>query len=164
MLIAVIADTHKNQRSINIAQKHIKEANTDIIIHLGDCVEDVEILKEEFNGEVYAVEGNCDNLNKYPREDIIEVNGKRIYFTHGDLYGVKHGLDNLKRKGKEVGADIVLFGHTHEPFKEEKNGMILMNPGSISRPVLRDRCIGFIEIDNERNLIRIELKLVKLYE
>lgn len=164
MLIAIISDTHKNQRSLNIAKKHIKEANVDIIIHLGDCIEDVELLKEGFNGKVYVVEGNCDNLNKYPKEDIIKINGRKIYFTHGDLYGVKHGIDNLKRKGKEVGADIVLFGHTHEPFKEEKNGMLLMNPGSISKLVLRDRCIGFIEIDDEGNLKRSELKLVKLYE
>lgn len=56
------------------------------------------------------------------------------------------------------------FGHTHEPFKEEKNGMLLMNPGSIAKPVLKDRCIGFIEIDDDGNLIRSELKLVKLYE
>ena len=76
----------------------------------------------------------------------------------------EHGLDNLRCRGKEVGADIVLFGHTHEPFKEEKNGIILMNPGSIAKPVLRDRCIGFIEIDDEGNLKRNELKLVKLYE
>ena len=163
MLIAVISDTHKNSRSIDIAKKHIKETNAEIIIHLGDCIEDVEPLKEEFNGEVYAVEGNCDSLNKYPKEGILEVNGKKIYFTHGDLYGVKHGLDNLRCRGKEVGADIVLFGHTHEPFKEEKNGIILMNPGSIAKPVLRDRAIGFIEIDDEGNLIRSELKLVKLY-
>ena len=57
MLIAVISDTHKNSRSIDIAKKHIKETNAEIIIHLGDCIEDVEPLKEEFNGEVYAVEG-----------------------------------------------------------------------------------------------------------
>ena len=163
MLIAIISDTHKNQRSIDIAKKHIKEANTDIIIYLGDCIEDVEHFKEEFNGKIYAVEGNCDNLNKYPKEDILEVNGKKIYFTHGDLYGVKHGLDNLRLKGKAVGADIVLFGHTHQPLKEEKNGMLLMNPGSIAKPFLKDRCIGFIEIDDDGNLIRSELKLVKLY-
>lgn len=163
MLIAVISDTHKNQRSIDIAKKHIKEANPDIIIHLGDGIEDVEPLKEGFSGEVYAVEGNCDTLNKYLKEDILEVNGKKIYFTHGDLYGVKKGLDNLMRKGKEVGAHIVLFGHTHEPFKEEKNGMLLMNPGSIAKPALRDRGIGFIEIDDDGNLIRSELKLVELY-
>ena len=38
-----------------------------------------------------------------------------------------------------------------------------MNPGSISKPVFRDRAIGFIEIDDEGDLIRSELKLVKLY-
>lgn len=39
-----------------------------------------------------------------------------------------------------------------------------MNRGSIGKPVLKDRCIGFIEIDDDGNLIRSELKLVKLYE
>ena len=40
------------------------------------------------------------------------LRGKKIFITHGDLYGVKYGMTNIYYKGKEVGADIVLFGHS----------------------------------------------------
>ena len=162
MLIAVVSDTHRVIKYIDLAKQLIKDA--DVLIHLGDNIDDVDVLKSGFKGEVYAVAGNCDYSAKYPKEGIIEVNGKKIFFTHGDLYGVKSSINSIYYRGKELGVDIVLFGHTHEPYKEEKNGMLLMNPGSIAKPVLRDRCIGFIEIDDDGNLIRSELKLVKLYE
>ena len=58
MRIVVISDTHKSNKYINLAKNLMKDA--DMLIHLGDNVEDVDILSEEFNGEIYAVAGNCD--------------------------------------------------------------------------------------------------------
>lgn len=159
MLIAIISDTHRMDRYINLAKELIKEA--DILIHLGDNVEDVDILESGFNGKIYAVSGNCDYSNKYPKERIIEINGKRIFFTHGDIYGVKNGLNNIYFKGRELEADIVLFGHTHEAMIEKANNMILMNPGSISLPRLKGRYIGFIDI-NEDGDVKPYLKEIKI--
>lgn len=146
MLIAVISDTHRIIKYINSAKELIKGA--DILIHLGDNVEDVEILEQGFKGEVYAVAGNCDYSRKYPKETIIEVNGRKIFFTHGDLYGVKSSINNIYYRGKELEVDIVLFGHTHQQIIEEENGLILMNPGSVSLPKSKGRCVGFIDIDD----------------
>lgn len=150
MLIAVVSDTHRIEKYINLAKEEIKKA--DILIHLGDNIEDVDTLEEAFNGEVYAVAGNCDYSRKYPKERIIDVNRKKIFFTHGDLYGVKNGLNNIFYKGKEVGADIVLFGHTHAAIIEKEDDMILMNPGSISLPRFRGRYVGFIEINDNGDI------------
>lgn len=144
MLIAVISDTHRMEKYIGLAKELIKDA--DILIHLGDNVEDVEILEDGFNGKVYVVKGNCDYSNKYPKERIIELESKRIFFTHGDLYGVKNGLNNIYYKGMELEADIVLFGHTHQAIIEEVNNMIILNPGSVSLPRIKGRTIGFIDI------------------
>lgn len=144
MLIAVVSDTHRMDRYIKLAKELIKEA--DVLIHLGDNIEDVEVLERGFKGEVYAVSGNCDYSNRYPKERIIELNGKKIFFTHGDIYGVKNGLNNIYFKGREVEADIVLFGHTHEAIIEKENNIILMNPGSISLPRFKGRYVGFIDI------------------
>lgn len=156
MLIAVVSDTHRNNKYINIASKMIKEA--DILIHLGDNSEDVEELTKEFTGKVYAVRGNCDASNKYPKEQLIEVEGKKIFFTHGDLYGVKYNLNTIYYRGIEVGADIVLFGHTHQNIVEEVNGITLMNPGSISLPYLKGRYVGLINIEKDK---KVEFKLVE---
>jgi putative phosphoesterase len=146
MLIAVVSDTHRETKYINLAKKLIKDA--DILIHLGDNIDDVEILEDGFKGKVYAVAGNCDYSTKYPKEAIIEVNGKKVFFTHGDLYGVKSSMNNIYYRAKELEADIVLFGHTHQQIIEEENGMILMNPGSISLPKSKGRYIGFINISD----------------
>ncbi|EKQ51836.1 MULTISPECIES: metallophosphoesterase [unclassified Clostridium] len=158
MLIAVISDTHRISKYIDLAKEVIKSA--DILIHLGDNVDDVEILEKNFKGKVYAVSGNCDYTTKYPRENIIEVNGKKIFFTHGDLYGVKSSINNIYYRGRELEADIVLFGHTHIHLIEEEDGIILMNPGSISLPRLNKRCIGFIDI-NDNGEVRTYFKEVR---
>lgn len=146
MLVAVISDTHRMSKYINLAKELIKDA--DILIHLGDNIEDVELLKQGFNGEVYAVAGNCDYSGKYPKENIIEINGKKIFFTHGDLYRVKSSIDNIYYRGSELEVDIVLFGHTHQQLIEEEGSLILMNPGSVSLPKSNGRCVGFINIDD----------------
>jgi putative phosphoesterase len=136
MLIAVVSDTHRVTKYINSAKKLIKSA--DILIHLGDNVDDVEMLEQDFHGKVYAVAGNCDFANKFPKEAIIEVNNRKIFFTHGDLYGVKNSINNIYYKGRELGADIVLFGHTHQQLIERGENIILLNPGSVSLPRLRE--------------------------
>ncbi len=146
MLIAVISDTHRVNKYINLAKNVIKDA--DILIHLGDNIEDVDILKDGFDGEVYAVAGNCDFSAKYPKEGMIEINGRKIFYTHGDLYGVKTTINNIYYRGRELGADVVLFGHTHEHGIERTEDLILMNPGSVSLPRLRGRYVGIIDIDD----------------
>jgi putative phosphoesterase len=159
MLVAVVSDTHRVIKYINLAKELIKDA--DILIHLGDNTDDVEVLKSGFNGDVYAVAGNCDYSVQYPKEAIIEINGRKIFFTHGDLYGVKSSMNNIYYRGKELGVDIVLFGHTHEQIIEEEKGIVLMNPGSISLPRLKGRYVGFIDINDEGN-IDIYLKEVRV--
>jgi len=59
------------------------------------------------------------------------VEGYKIFLTHGHLYGVKSGLQNLYYKSKEEGADIALFGHSHIAVNEEIGGIVFLNPGSI---------------------------------
>ncbi len=149
MLIAVISDTHRMSNYIKMASEYIKEA--DIVIHLGDNVEDADEISKEFNGEVYIVSGNCDYKDKYPKEGIIDIEGSRIFFTHGDLYGVKYGLNNIYYKTKELKADIALFGHTHISMIEKYDDVILMNPGSLSLPRSRGRYIGFIKVEKGGN-------------
>lgn len=146
MLIAVVSDTHRSEAYVKSVKTLIKDA--DILIHLGDNVEDAEELEREFKGDVYIVAGNCDFSRKYPKDRLIEIEGKKIFMTHGDLYGVKMGLNNIYYKGREVGADIVLFGHTHQSIIERTNEIILMNPGSTSLPKLSKSSIGFISIND----------------
>ena len=150
MLIGVVSDTHCINKYIQLAAEKIK--NVDILIHLGDNSSDIEQFKKVFNGEIYVVDGNCDYRGEYPKELIIDVNSKKIFLTHGDLYGVKSGLNNIFYKGKELGADIVLYGHSHIEGIERVEDILIMNPGSTSIPKGKGHSIGFIEIDDSGNI------------
>jgi len=47
---------------------------------------------------------------------------------------VKSGVESLKKKAKELDIDIVVFGHTHTPYRDQEDGMLFLNPGSASIP------------------------------
>lgn len=160
MLIAVVSDTHKMNKYIQAARKTILESRADVVIHLGDNSEDIESITEGFNGDVYGVRGNCDCIGTYPKERLLKLDGKSIFMCHGDAYGVKFGLNNIYFKGREVGADIILFGHTHEAIIEKEGKVILMNPGSVSLPRFRGRYIGLINIDDNGS-INTELRNIE---
>lgn len=149
MLIAVISDSHGNKASISKIKKKI--GNAEVLLFLGDGENDLKEITKDFTGEVYAVRGNCDFEGKYPEERVIEIMGKKIFMCHGHRYGIKYSYNSIYYRGKEVGADIVLFGHSHLPIIEECDGLTLMNPGSISHGMGRiDKTLGYIDLINNK--------------
>ena len=112
-----------------------KEENINQIIHAGDVHSDVEDLQTLYPKIPIAfVKGNNDLwLRDVPEDRIFEFCGIRIFLTHGHNYGVKYSLAALLKKGREVGASLVIFGHTHSALCETHSGITLFNPGSATR-------------------------------
>lgn len=129
MKLLVISDTHGND---TLALKaHSLAEPVDVIIHLGDGLADAELMHQLLNVNVISVAGNCDIGSGAPRELLWECEGKRVFLTHGDLYGVKAGLERLKRRALDVTADLVLFGHSHLATKELFSDILFLNPGTM---------------------------------
>lgn len=78
------------------------------------------------------VRGNNDWSKEYPLEKTLGIGGLKIFITHGHLYNVKYDYDRIIQKGKAINADAVFFGHTHETEEIYSDGMLLLNPGSVS--------------------------------
>lgn len=150
MKIAVLSDSHYEEFCVKNIKKYLTDV--DMILHCGDGAPDVKVLADEFNGKIYSVKGNCDISCDYPLYRVIEALGVKIFMTHGHMYNVKNEYNTIFYKGKEVGADIVVFGHSHKAFISNNDGLILMNPGSVTLPYLGSKkTIGFIEIlENEK--------------
>jgi len=131
MRLLVVSDTHGNYQLLH---RLLQSAGAfDLFIHAGDSGNDLLQLERDFpNLPRYAVAGNCDPFSRLPRELLFQVGGRRIFLTHGDRYGVKYDLLRLVLQGKENRADLVIFGHTHLPLVEASDGMLLLNPGSLS--------------------------------
>ena len=54
-----------------------------------------------------------------------------MYMTHGHLHGVKTGLERLLTAARNEGAQMVLYGHTHQAdYHIEEDGLYVLNPGS----------------------------------
>lgn len=79
----------------------------------------------------FAVRGNCDWVSDLPMELLLPLGGKRIFLCHGHGYGVKNGLLRLFYRAREQGADYAVFGHTHHSLIAQREGIFLVNPGSI---------------------------------
>lgn len=132
MRIIAMSDSHGDFARV----RRIFEENpgADLFLHLGDGAGDFEEAGWLFpDVPRKGVRGNCDFGHDWdlPREGMLEFAGKQIYFTHGDRWQVKSGLDEIERAGRERGADVVLFGHTHRAMAEYRDGLWLINPGSV---------------------------------
>ncbi len=131
MKIIIISDTHG---SCAVVHKILeKEKNTEAIIFLGDGIRDICNVEIEYpHITVYKVMGNCDFFSNDPTKCIIEIDGVKIFFTHGHLYYVKSNYNSLLNEAGKNNADIALFGHTHSQLNKKINGINLFNPGSVS--------------------------------
>lgn len=128
MKILVVSDTHGNHLA---PLKLLEESGAEMLIHLGDEINDVLRLAPLINVPVIKVPGNCDNKDIEPRELLESISGRKIFITHGDMYRVKNGLNQLVVKAKELKASVVLFGHTHIPLIQKQEDVLLINPGTL---------------------------------
>ena len=78
-----------------------------------------------------AVCGNCDFMAMEPPFRRMELCGKRIFMTHGHLYGAKQGLYGLRLQAEKSPTDLVLYGHTHYPQLDNEDGCLYLCPGSM---------------------------------
>ncbi|MBE7025287.1 MAG: metallophosphoesterase family protein [Ruminococcaceae bacterium] len=145
MRIAIFSDSHGRMHNCLRAMEEV--GPIDHIIHLGDTARDAEDL-----GAVYShipityVCGNNEFCAGMDTEKWIELGGLRLFICHGHSRSVKTGLRELLHAAK--GADLVLFGHTHEAFSEKVEGVAFFNPGSISLPASGKPSFGILTIEN----------------
>ncbi len=125
MKILILSDSHGNTSYIEeILSRHVY----DQVFHLGDS----EISKNHFR--MRMVRGNSFKDDDLPNSLEFKLDGKTFFLTHGHLYDVNNGLNNLFYKAKSLNADYCMFGHTHIPLFEQVDNCIFINPGSIVRP------------------------------
>lgn len=131
MLFLVFSDSHGSiveMKEIICSQEQVNG-----IFHAGDFIADAMVLQREFPQiPVYKVCGNCDMISAGCDEEIIEIEGKRIFLTHGHKYHVKSDLRDLSYKTIEGGFDLTIFGHTHQKAIDYAGKAVMLNPGAVS--------------------------------
>ena len=133
-MIGVLSDTHDNLDRVREAVRLFDGAGCDLVIHAGDFVAPFTV--EELRGlraPIKAVFGNCDGeragLARAFR-GIGEIEAAPLRFSHAGLRFLVCHLDGPAMRHFASGAfDVVVFGHTHRPLAERRDGRLLVNPG-----------------------------------
>ena len=157
MKILLLSDTHGNLSGMEKALRKFGK-NADVIVHCGDGTRGEAMwLRDNVNhASVVCVRGNCDFIGDLNDVEYLDICSKHIMITHGHLFGVKFGLENLSYKAEEEGSDIVFFGHTHICTDEKVGNVRMINPGSCGR---WEPTCAVIEIDDKGNVLVNHLRL-----
>ena len=129
MRILVMSDTHGEVNSIKQVRQHV--GTVDAVFHCGDSELDASHASLE---SAFVVRGNCDWDSSFPEELVAEINGVKIFMAHGHLLQVKSTMLPISYRAQELGADVVLFGHSHLLGTDQIDGTVFVNPGSLELP------------------------------
>jgi len=156
--IGVISDTHipHFKKLPEVIWEHF--AGVELIIHAGDLSILTVIDELETIAPVVAVQGNIEEeevMLKLPIKREITVGHCRIGIVH--ILGDSHNRVKVARL-EFPEARVVVFGHSHIPWNEDRNGLLLFNPGSATDRRRQPRCsIGLLYVDDEAQSVRGEI-------
>lgn len=152
MRILVLSDAHGRTAPVEQA---IERSQPEILLFLGDGLQELHYLEALYPTIVFhVVKGNCD-FSDAPGVQRLQIGGKRIFMTHGHLYGVKYGYETAIAAAEKAGADLLLFGHTHVAYQDYRNGLYILNPGSIAFPRSGKPSYGWVDIVDRQIITNI---------
>jgi len=178
MKFLIISDIHDNLVNLEKCVNWGRAQAIENAICPGDVVnsETLAYLSENFK-VIYLVRGNMEiydetevkkynNINYLGRFGAFEINGKSIGLCHEPWY-IKSVLDKkapstssprpeLGTKAEQA-CKIIFYGHTHEPWISEKDGVITANPGTLGGVFTK---ASFAVYDSESG--QLELKVLEL--
>ncbi|MBQ3080616.1 MAG: YfcE family phosphodiesterase [Clostridia bacterium] len=127
--IGVMSDSHGFSKFVREAYENMRFCN--VVVHLGDHIQDARDIESTHDRKVYKVSGNCDWLSQEQTEIIFEAEGIRVLITHGHKQNVKNGLTRLSLKAEAEGAKLALYGHTHIRREDTDGECVFVNPGAL---------------------------------
>jgi putative phosphoesterase len=121
LLLGVISDTHGLLRPEAVAALR----GSDLIIHAGDVGDPAIIEALRAIAPTFCVRGNVDTgswASALPMTAAVEVGALTFY--------VLHDIAQIVVDPASAGFAAVVFGHSHKPLVETRQGTLYLNPGS----------------------------------
>ena len=136
--IGLISDTHGLLRPEAVS--FLRGSN--FIVHAGDVGDPKDIETLESLAPVTVVRGNNDKgpwADAIAETNVLEANDVFIY--------VLHDIADLDLDPSAAGFRVVVFGHSHRPSSETRDGVLYVNPGSAGPRRFRlPICVGELQI------------------
>lgn len=145
----IASDLHGSAKYARLLTEAYAREEADRLLLLGDLLyhgprndlppdydpKQVIALLSPLKERIFCVRGNCDTevdqmVLPFPilaDYCLLECRSRLIYGTHGHIY-------NLQNPPPLAPGDVLLCGHTHIPANQEQDGLLYLNPGSVSIP------------------------------
>lgn len=129
MLVVILADTHIPRRARSLPEAmipHLERAG--LILHAGDLMDPALLDTLAGYAPVKAVRGNLDPQEAGLPEILkFDLHGVPVAMIHDS--GPKRDR-RVRMRRRFPKARVVIFGHSHIPWLEDEDGLLLLNPGS----------------------------------
>jgi len=127
MRIGIVSDTHDNMIKIKDMVDILNSCGIDFMLHAGDFIAPFSLahlkyLKCDWTGVFGNNDGEREGLLNSSEGRIknppyyIEISSKRIALMH---------------EFKDIDADVLVCGHTHEPKINRNGSKLIINPGEV---------------------------------
>ncbi|HEX8036703.1 MAG TPA: metallophosphoesterase family protein [Ktedonobacterales bacterium] len=139
--IGVMSDTHVPSRARRVPDSVLRHfENVDLIVHAGDLSTLAVLDQLAAYAPVEAVQGNVEQPEVQAALPI-----KRELLVGGVAIGIVHNLGERKHYARNArrefpAARVVIFGHSHIPYLEDADGLLLLNPGSATDRRTQPHC------------------------
>jgi putative phosphoesterase len=134
-VLGIVSDTHLPRFGLALPRALVaglREQGVDRILHCGDLTDLLAVDLLTAIAPVEAVAGNNDGeaiRTRFGRKKILTIDGVRIGMVHGDS-GAHAAQRNAVDAFAAESVDVICFGHSHRPVREQRGTTLLLNPGS----------------------------------
>ena len=151
--VIVMSDTHGNQKYLRRVLE--QENSYDYIFHLGDYFEDMDENPDLFENAILRRVPGIFNKRYLSgsllKTELVELLNWRFLLVH-------YINDAIKYKNE---ADIILFGHTHNPYYSQNENTHLINPGHLKKSHHRGSDASYLVMEVESEKINLSYKTLK---
>jgi hypothetical protein len=153
----------KNNRTINILGNYDKKVLSKFHRKSG-----WEAVKNEDKRAMFAwtyralSKSSLKYLRSLPETRLVKQEGINILMTHGSPESISEHLgpntpeDRFASLAENSNADIILFGHSHQPFSKEVKDVLFINPGSVGRLDDGDPRASYAVLELDQGEIAVE--------
>ena len=149
MKICVLSDSHYKVGDSDFIIEFIAKNRFDAVVHAGD-IGGIEFYNDIMHlASSYFVAGNCDddyNHQYFGTRQTLKFGDIKLGLIHGHQGKGDTEVERLQKIFKYDDVNVVVFGHTHQPYNEVHDGVLYFNPGSCAADAEKPS-IGILTIE-----------------
>ena len=143
--VLIVSDTHS--KDIVYYQVVKKEAPLTMVVHAVDAEGQDDRLAAICRVPFYCVRGNNDFFSDLPSDLEFYIGDVKTFLTHGHHYYCSFTEADMIDEARRRSCKILIYGHTHRPTAHFTDGILVLNPGSLTYPRQYDHRPSYILLD-----------------